>query len=240
MGCCLRKRAPAVSGEQKQAFAVKVHVYSLINDQGNYLLTAVAGGGVYHSGTEVGGKEYAYGGLTLQELTPAGDPLPHRADRSGVWVQEPLVVPPQMSGARYKCGIDVGIARLSELELKQKLVKLSRTWKAIDYDVLEKNCNHFTSTLCAVLQVDEPPSWINDLADKGVSMARVLGSLGSAFTVLSPSPSIRPNSVLSGDRSSLGDLDTLSCASPPDSERSPHVSAHKLRSMTWGGMSSGG
>mmetsp|Transcript_31322 Transcript_31322/g.57425 ORF Transcript_31322/g.57425 Transcript_31322/m.57425 type:complete len:241 (+) Transcript_31322:126-848(+) len=232
MGCCLRKQhTQAVSGDQKQAFAVKVHVYSLINDQGNFLLTAVAGGGVYHSGTEVAGKEYAYGGFTLQELTPNGEPLPDRMDRSGVWVQQPLVVPPQMSGARYKCGIDMGVARLTELELKHKLVKLSRTWKAIDYDVLQKNCNHFTTQLCEVLQVDAPPAWINDLADKGVSMARVLGNLGSAFNVLSPSPSMRPNSIVSGDRSSLAELDMLSIASP-DSERSPRVSTRKLPSST--------
>eukprot|EP00403_Amphidinium_massartii_P007381 CAMPEP_0178370944 /NCGR_PEP_ID=MMETSP0689_2-20121128/567_1 /TAXON_ID=160604 /ORGANISM="Amphidinium massartii, Strain CS-259" /LENGTH=222 /DNA_ID=CAMNT_0019990789 /DNA_START=17 /DNA_END=683 /DNA_ORIENTATION=- len=194
MGCCLRKQQHSGDPSKQQIdFPVTVHVYSLINEQGNFLLTAMTGGGVYHSGTEINNYEYAFGGFAENELLENGEPRPERAGRSGVWKQKPKELPPQMRAATHYRAIEMGTVRCSKEQLNGKLAKLSREWKAIDYDVLQKNCNHFTHTLCEVLEVQAPPPWINELADRGVSVARVIGNISSVIGRMSQSASQGPS-----------------------------------------------
>ena len=98
--------------EAERDFPVKVHVYDLAPDGGSALLGALTGGGgVYHSGVEVGGVEYAFG------------------DKSGVWTQQPARLPASFGApAAYKRAEDCGVARLTPSALRRIVRQLRAEW----------------------------------------------------------------------------------------------------------------
>ncbi|KAK2146732.1 hypothetical protein LSH36_587g01063 [Paralvinella palmiformis] len=105
---------------------VRVNIYDMywINEY-----TSTLGIGVYHSGVEVYGTEYAYG----------GHPFPF----SGVFEIAP------------RDAEDLG---------EQFKFNLGKEFRGDQYHLLNKNCNHFTSSLIQILCGKELPSWVNRLA----------------------------------------------------------------------------
>ena len=148
--------------EAERDFPVKVHVYDLAPDGGSAVLGALTGGGgVYHSGVEVGGVEYAFG------------------DKSGVWTQQPARLPASFGApAAYKRAEDCGVARLAPSALRRIVRRRRAEWPASRYQLVTCNCNHFTAAACAALGGAQPPAYLNQLAEAGSQAASMVAGLG--------------------------------------------------------------
>ena len=88
----------ACGASSQREYTVRVHVYRLMSDTGGSLLTLMesSGFGVFHTGVEVNGTEYAFG---------ASD------SGSGVWAQRPTQLPPHFAGATLGESATVGTCR---------------------------------------------------------------------------------------------------------------------------------
>ncbi|KAI8087942.1 PPPDE putative peptidase domain-containing protein [Gilbertella persicaria] len=131
---------------------VYVNVYDMI--QPNYITQFgyyALGVGVFHSGVEIGGKEYCFGGHEIPHVT-------------GVFVVEPKIGIPELT---LKQTFDMGTTHLTEKEIEELLVKLSNEFVGPSYNLLARNCNHFTEEFVEKLTHKSIPSWINRAAKLG-------------------------------------------------------------------------
>ncbi|GAA5797346.1 hypothetical protein HPULCUR_002729 [Helicostylum pulchrum] len=122
--------------EDSSKHHVYVNVYDMI--QPNYITHFgyyALGIGVFHSGVEICGKEYCFGGHEVPNLT-------------GVFVVEP------------KIGIP-------ELTLNTIGLTLSDEFMGPSYNLLSRNCNHFTEGFVERLNSKTVPFWINRAAKLG-------------------------------------------------------------------------
>lgn len=130
---------------------IRISVYK-IELTGVALLDEIGAGitGAYHSGLVVGGKEYSFGGH--------GD-----EGKSGVFSNEPEMNKCYIFFRRLVMG---GVrADRDAVRAVIKKMALESDWFGTSYDLLERNCNHFTSELCWRLIGRRPPRWINRTAD---------------------------------------------------------------------------
>ena len=102
--------------------------------------------GIYHSGLEVQGTEYSFGG--------------HAGSSTGVQAGRPRAV----RGARFIMQCYLGHCTHDPLEVRGLLAEIALGWAGQDYNPLSCNCNHFTAALSSRLGCDPPPSWINAFA----------------------------------------------------------------------------
>ncbi|CAH8330181.1 unnamed protein product [Eruca vesicaria subsp. sativa] len=105
--------------------------------------------GVYHSGVEVHGIEYAYGA--------------HEYPSTGIFEGEPK----QCEGFTFRKSILIGKTDLGPLEVRSTMEELSEIYKGSSYNLITKNCNHFCDEICIKLTGNPIPSWINRLARIG-------------------------------------------------------------------------
>ena len=112
------------------------------------------GASLLHSGVVINGKEYAYGGHQRRGLT-------------GVYWTKPGTEPP---GSTFRCEILHGFTLATEDEIEATLRAASDEFLGTSYNVLTKNCNHFTSYLCQRLTGTPAPSWLNRAASIGVAL----------------------------------------------------------------------
>ncbi|GFR48623.1 hypothetical protein Agub_g10537 [Astrephomene gubernaculifera] len=105
------------------------------------------GVGIFHSGVEVYGVEYAYGG--------------HDYDYSGVFATNPRDAPGQVI---FRESIPMGETELSQQEIHHLVQRMGNEYKGNNYHLLQRNCNHFANDLCTQLVGKEAPSWVNRLA----------------------------------------------------------------------------
>ncbi|KAJ6220073.1 hypothetical protein RDWZM_005885 [Blomia tropicalis] len=130
---------------------VYVNVYSL-NEINNMIQHT--GMGVYHSGVEVFGHEWAYGGHSesttgIYQMKAPGDVTSlSTTDGSFVFVQS----------------ISIGITKYDLNQIINLLIKMGTKWQGNQYHLLYKNCNNFSDDLCHVLTGHHIPVWINRLA----------------------------------------------------------------------------
>lgn len=129
---------------------VRVNVYDL-TPQNNVMYWM--GVGVYHTGVEVHGVEYAFGG--------------HDYDLSGVFATNPREAPGQ---AIFRETIHVGETNLSPAEVQRLIQKMGQQYKGNRYHLLQRNCNHFTNDLCYQLVGKPAPHWVNRLADLAIML----------------------------------------------------------------------
>ena len=129
---------------------VVLHVYEPAKEGG----PSIPGFGVYHTGIELSesGVEYCY----------AGGP---NAPGSGVQQQRPKATP-DASQWRYKESIDLGRTDKSAAQISALLSALSAEFAARDYDVVHRNCNHFTAEVSKRLGL-KYPAHINRAATWG-------------------------------------------------------------------------
>lgn len=125
---------------------VKVNVYSPTGGQ------HVA----YHSGLEVYGVEYLFGGGGA-------------TGGSGVTIQRPKVPPPG-SGWTFYQSVDVAPIKCSKDEAQKIVTELKVEFSAGSYDLVSRNCNHFSDALSKRLCGQGIPSWVNALAGIGDSL----------------------------------------------------------------------
>ena len=123
---------------------VAVNVYDLheYNDYA-YLL----GVGIFHSGLEVHGREYAFGG--------------HDHASSGIFETAPREAPPP---ARFRSTEIVGYTDMTPAEVADVVAELDHKFHGNTYHLLERNCNVFVEAMCAELTGQAPPPWVNRLA----------------------------------------------------------------------------
>jgi len=122
---------------------VRVSVYKLNFPGASFL-------GAYHSGLVVAGQEWAYGGHSKEGL-------------SGVYYSPPERDPNHSFYRRIIVGELT--ATKADVEKSIRTLASSPNWRGTEYQILEHNCNHFTSDLMWLLMKRRPPDWINKTAE---------------------------------------------------------------------------
>lgn len=127
-----------------------LNIYDL-SDQNSW--TYWCGVGIFHSGLEVYGVEYAYGG--------------HEYDVSGVFATNPKDAP---GPVLFRESVLVGHTQMSPQRVQQAVQEMGEQYKGNAYHLLQRNCNHFSSDLCIKLTGQPAPLWINRLAGMAVML----------------------------------------------------------------------
>lgn len=159
-----------------QGCDVFLNVYDLV-EQNSW--THWAGVGVYHSGVEVYGREFAFGG--------------HDYDAPGVFATDPQRAPGTVALREV---IHMGYTTLSQKEIYEVIKDMCQQYKGNKYHLLQMNCNTFSSDLCLRLTGRRPPSYVNRLADVAVLLHCLLPQ--GWVPPLRP-PTASPESVLVTD-----------------------------------------
>lgn len=108
-----------------------------------------AGVGIFHSGVEVHGVEYAFGA--------------HDCPTSGVFEVEPRHCP----GFKFRKSIFIGTTTLDPIQVREFMERHSTSYNGDTYHLIVKNCNHFCKDVCYRLTGNQIPKWVNRLARIG-------------------------------------------------------------------------
>lgn len=141
-----RRTNGAEYGKSMEDANVFINVYDITPRLNRWLRCCFLQWGVYHTGVEVYGKEFAFGG--------------HDAETTGVFCAQPKAI----KGAVFQKRIPVGRTELSPSELRQQIAALAPEWSGNSYNLLKRNCNHFTVDLCEDLTGESGPRYINRCA----------------------------------------------------------------------------
>lgn len=125
---------------------LKINIYDLTSM--NKFMYWV-GLGVYHSGIEAYGTEYAYGA--------------HDYPTSGVFEVEPQHCP----GFTFRKSLTLGTVWLGPDKFREFVEAIACEYTGDSYHLLLKNCNHFCDDVCMRLVSVHIPRWINRLANIG-------------------------------------------------------------------------
>ncbi|CAJ1342015.1 unnamed protein product, partial [Effrenium voratum] len=156
-------QAATVPG-RAQAERVFVRVYDL----GNTFLTrwpnmVAKEYGAFHSGVEVYGMEWSFGMTPDSWSTGVAANLPgHHPDH------------------RFRETLSMGCTNLSQGQVAEIIKEMTIEWKGRTYDVLTRNCHHFSDELCRKLGVAPLPSWVNQLAGTTASAADVIEGVSAS------------------------------------------------------------
>lgn len=162
--------------------------------------------GVYHSGVQVHGVEYAYGA--------------HDGASSGIFE----VVPRRCPGYAFRESVQVGATDLSRAEVRALMAELAADFPGDAYNLVSRNCNHFCDAACRrLVRAPRIPRWVNRLAKIGVVFTCVIPGNGRA-AVRGKAGGIRSRSL-----SARQDASSSAAAAP-----SPRPTAF-FRSLSVGG-----
>ncbi|XP_062213613.1 uncharacterized protein LOC133914531 [Phragmites australis] len=115
-------------------------------------------GGIFHSAVQVYGEdEWSFG---------------YCLSGSGVF-SCPIHKNPMYT---YRESIVLGETSCSISEVNQILSQLSCEWPGYSYDLLSRNCNHFSDVFCEKLGVRKIPGWVNRFANTGDTATVVAGT----------------------------------------------------------------
>ncbi|CAK9819209.1 Deubiquitinase DESI2 [Anthophora plagiata] len=134
--------------------------------------TTPIGLGVFHSGVEIYGTEYAYGGHTkpisgIFEITPRiaeelGEQFRYR------WVyyfKHKLLYKMKINFAfPFRQSVHIGYTDFTEEDVTRIVTELGKDFRGDRYHLMNKNCNHFSSQFTLILCGREIPGWVNRLA----------------------------------------------------------------------------
>ncbi|KAM0033354.1 putative PPPDE peptidase domain-containing protein [Helianthus debilis subsp. tardiflorus] len=141
-------RGNSIKCRKEGSVPVYLNVYDLTSMNGYaYWL----GLGVYHSGVQVHGVEYAFGC--------------HEQETTGIFEGEPK----QCEGFTFRKQILIGWTEKNLNEVRGIMEELAEDYKGVSYNLITKNCNHFCNDVCVRLTGKSIPSWINRLARIGMS-----------------------------------------------------------------------
>lgn len=116
------------------------------------------GTSLLHSGVVINGREYAYGGHGRPGVT-------------GVYWTKPRTEPP---GGTFRCEILQGFTLATAAEIDTIIRSASEEFHGPSYNLLTKNCNHFTAFLCQKLTGRPGPAWLNRAASIGLALPCVV------------------------------------------------------------------
>ncbi|KAK4477090.1 hypothetical protein RD792_016298 [Penstemon davidsonii] len=125
---------------------VYLNVYDLTPVNGYFYW---AGVGVFHSGVEVHGVEYAFGA--------------HNHSKSGIFEVEPRQCP----GFTFRKSIFIGMTFLYPNQVREFMEHQATNYYGDTYHLIAKNCNHFCEDICYKLTGKQIPQWVNRLARIG-------------------------------------------------------------------------
>ncbi|KAK3941515.1 PPPDE putative peptidase domain-containing protein [Diplogelasinospora grovesii] len=141
-----------------QKTEILINVYDLLPPGRLSSTLWFLGTSLLHSGVVINGKEYAYGGHDRRGIT-------------GVYWTKPKTEPP---GGTFKCEILHGFTLASQSEIDSIIRDVSEEFLGTAYNLLTKNCNHFTAHLCQKLTGRPGPGWLNRAASIGVALPCVV------------------------------------------------------------------
>ncbi|KAI0099032.1 PPPDE putative peptidase domain-containing protein [Nemania sp. FL0031] len=169
-----------------------INVYDLLTPGRLSSFLWTVGTSLLHSGVVINGKEYAYGGHDRQGVT-------------GVYWTQPRTEP---AGGTFRIEILQGFTFATQAEIDAIIRQASLEFDGSAYNILTRNCNHFTSYLCQRLTGRPGPAWLNRAA-----------SIGVAFPCVVPRDWVEPPDFETADGELLGD----------DSDIDAHEGSRMLR-----------
>ena len=182
---------------------VRLNVYNILDSDTNGRFSFF-GVGIHHTGVEVFGKEWSYGGIL------PGTQRPEDADEPGVFCVYPRSGLPSQ---QFKGSIELGQTEKTEEDILYILESLKKhdDWKANSYHLLDHNCNDFSAVLIRLLGGWEFPPWINRAARvtsavlPGAVVTKVINSMTGVPDSISDIPSSRSTKVKLRKKSSYRD-----------------------------------
>lgn len=140
-------RSPLAAAATMGGEAVVVNVYDMYwSNQ----YTSNLGFGVYHTGVEIYGVEYAYG----------GHPFPF----SGIFEIAPRDAEDLGEHFKYKTSLYMGTTDFSPSDIRDIVDQIGKDYRGDHYHLLNKNCNQFSAAVTELLCGKSLPSWVNRLA----------------------------------------------------------------------------
>lgn len=173
---------------------VRLTVYDLREgfQAANIVMKAV-GTGVYHTGVELYGKEYSYGGGKDS----------HQGGRTGVFKQ---AEPRNHRVHKFKQTIEMGETSLSEHEVDEIIRALKPEWLVKEYKVLTHSCVDFSNDFCKRLGVGAVPGWVKSAAGLGACVTEAVTKDLPAVIPELVKQGKRKRGASSDDKSFLGDI----------------------------------
>eukprot|EP00450_Noctiluca_scintillans_P005537 CAMPEP_0194496626 /NCGR_PEP_ID=MMETSP0253-20130528/13833_1 /TAXON_ID=2966 /ORGANISM="Noctiluca scintillans" /LENGTH=373 /DNA_ID=CAMNT_0039338045 /DNA_START=189 /DNA_END=1310 /DNA_ORIENTATION=+ len=138
---------------------VRLNVYDVRNVKTLNTLFKTIVGGAFHAAIEVYGQEWSFGYRSV--------------GGSGIFGCRPR----DCSAHIYRETIDLGATSLSELEVRRLIYNMAPEWASDAYDLIRRNCCHFSVELSKKLAVRPPPAWVNSLAvhvEQGLRTAAIV------------------------------------------------------------------
>lgn len=108
------------------------------------------GCGVFHTGIEVYGSEYSYGG--------------HPMACSGIFKTQPRATEELGDNFKFKQNLYLGTTDFAADDIERLVISMGSEFQGDRYHLISKNCNHFSASLSKVLCGKDIPKWINRLA----------------------------------------------------------------------------
>ncbi|KAG9248023.1 PPPDE putative peptidase domain-containing protein [Calycina marina] len=141
-----------------QKIEIFINIYDLLPPGKIATFLWTFGSSLLHSAVVINGREYAYGGHDKRGQT-------------GVYWTAPRQVPP---GGTFKCEILHGFTVRPQAEVDAIITDASDAFQGTAYNLLSKNCNHFTQYLCGKLTGRSGPAWLNRAASIGIALPCVV------------------------------------------------------------------
>merc|ERR1712137_482872 len=66
-------------------------------------------------------------------------------------------------------------------DVRQVIIEMSYAWRGCTYEILTRNCHHFSDAFCRHLGVGRLPPWLNELADTGANAVEFLDRADSGY-----------------------------------------------------------
>lgn len=131
------------------------------------------GTGLFHCGVEVYNWEWSFSFCRLPEdgLVPVEVLM-----GPGIF----CCTPKKCDGHSFCTDVLMGHTFLSEEDMIMLLGKMESNWPICGYDILKRNCCHFSSEFCRRLGVGDIPRWVVNMANAGAAVEKA--SLGCCNT----------------------------------------------------------